>query len=312
MNRRTLMPTQMGGEGLNWTGIAPFTAMPHVFQNLGDGTYFHSGLLAVRGAVQAGVNITYKVLYNDAVAMTGGQPVEGHLSPVEICRQLLAERVRRVAIVSDDPDKFRAAGAGVPADVTIHHRDELDAVQMRDARDAGRHRDHLRADLRRREAPPPQARRISRPAEARRSSTRPCAKAAATARHRRTACRSCRRRPSSAASARSTSRTATRTTAASRASALRSSPCTAASCASRRRRRVDLYAVRGTACRAASAPGRAGLERADRRHRRHGRRDRRLRARDGGAPRRQARERHRHDRPRAEERRRLEPPAHRR
>jgi len=130
MNRRTLMPTQMGGEGLNWTGIAPFTAMPHVFQNLGDGTYFHSGLLAVRGAVQAGVNITYKVLYNDAVAMTGGQPVEGHLSPIEICRQLLAERVRRVAIVSDDPDKYRAAGAGVPMDVTIHHRDELEAVQM--------------------------------------------------------------------------------------------------------------------------------------------------------------------------------------
>jgi len=130
MNRRTLMPTQMGGEGLNWTGIAPFTTMPHVFQNLGDGTYFHSGLLAVRGAVQSGVNITYKVLYNDAVAMTGGQPVEGSLSPVEICRQLLAERVRRVAIVSDDPDKFRAAAAGVPAEVSIHHRDNLMAVQM--------------------------------------------------------------------------------------------------------------------------------------------------------------------------------------
>ena len=130
MNRRTLMPTQMGGEGLNWTGIAPFTAMPHVFQNLGDGTYFHSGLLAVRGAVQSGVNITYKILYNDAVAMTGGQPVEGHLTPAEICRQLLAERVRRVVLVSDDPAKFRASGAGMPPEVTIHHRDELGTVQL--------------------------------------------------------------------------------------------------------------------------------------------------------------------------------------
>jgi len=130
MNRRTLMPTQMGGEGLNWTGIAPFTSMPHVFQNLGDGTYFHSGLLAVRGAVAAGVNITYKLLYNDAVAMTGGQPVEGHLSPAEIARQLLAERVRRVVLVSDDPDKHRGATADLPDGVTVHHRDELQALQL--------------------------------------------------------------------------------------------------------------------------------------------------------------------------------------
>jgi indolepyruvate ferredoxin oxidoreductase len=130
MNRRTIMPTQMGGEGLNWTGIAPFTDMPHVFQNLGDGTYFHSGLLAVRGAVQAGVNITYKLLYNDAVAMTGGQPVEGQLTPGEICHQLLAERVQRVVLVSDDPDKFRTAGSGLPSSVTVHHRDELQALQL--------------------------------------------------------------------------------------------------------------------------------------------------------------------------------------
>jgi indolepyruvate ferredoxin oxidoreductase len=129
MNRRTLMPTQMGGEGLNWTGIAPFTAMPHVFQNLGDGTYFHSGLLAVRGAVAAGASITYKLLYNDAVAMTGGQPVEGQLTVGEIAQQLLAERVKRVVLVSDDPDKFRTAAAGIPAGVTVHHRSELDAVQ---------------------------------------------------------------------------------------------------------------------------------------------------------------------------------------
>ena len=129
MNRRTLMPTQMGGEGLNWTGIAPFTSLPHVFQNLGDGTYFHSGLLAVRGAVAAGANITYKLLVNDAVAMTGGQPVEGHLTAAEIAAQLLAERVRRVVLVSDDPDRFRGAAAGLPAGVTVHHRRELDAVQ---------------------------------------------------------------------------------------------------------------------------------------------------------------------------------------
>ncbi len=129
MNRRTLMPTQMGGEGLNWTGIAPFTAMNHVFQNLGDGTYFHSGLLAVRGAVAAGVNITYKLLYNDAVAMTGGQPVEGHLSVAEIARQMLAERVRRVVLVSDDPGKFDTHESGLPPEVSLHHRDELDAVQ---------------------------------------------------------------------------------------------------------------------------------------------------------------------------------------
>jgi indolepyruvate ferredoxin oxidoreductase len=129
MNRRTLWPTQMGGEGLNWTGIAPFTAVPHVFQNMGDGTYFHSGLLAVRGAVAAGANITYKLLYNDAVAMTGGQPVEGHLTVAEIAQQFLAERVRRVALVSDDPDKFRSPAAGIPAGVSIHDRSELDAVQ---------------------------------------------------------------------------------------------------------------------------------------------------------------------------------------
>jgi indolepyruvate ferredoxin oxidoreductase len=129
MNRRTLMPTQMGGEGLNWAGIAPFTHIKHVFQNLGDGTYFHSGLLAVRGSVHSGANITYKLLYNDATAMTGGQPVEGHLSVPEIARQFLAERVKRVAIVSDNPDQFRSADAGVPADVSIHDRDELDKVQ---------------------------------------------------------------------------------------------------------------------------------------------------------------------------------------
>jgi indolepyruvate ferredoxin oxidoreductase len=130
--RRTLAVTQMGGEGANWIGAAPFTATRHVFQNLGDGTYFHSGLLAIRAAVTADVNITYKILVNGAVAMTGGQPIEGEsiageVTAPEIARQLDAEGVRRIAVVSDDPARY-PRGA-FPPGVTIHHRDALDAVQ---------------------------------------------------------------------------------------------------------------------------------------------------------------------------------------
>ncbi len=128
MNRATLPPTQMGGEGMTWVGMAPFTERPHAFQNLGDGTYFHSGLLAIRAAVAAGVSMTYKILYNDAVAMTGGQPVEGRLSVGEIARQLRAERVARIAVVSDDPSRYGTRG-DIPAGVTVHERGELDAVQ---------------------------------------------------------------------------------------------------------------------------------------------------------------------------------------
>jgi indolepyruvate ferredoxin oxidoreductase len=131
--RRTLAVTQMGGEGANWIGIAPFNDTPHIFQNLGDGTYFHSGLLAVRAAVAAGVNITYKVLANGAVAMTGGQPIEGEpmageVTVPEIARQLDAEGVKRIAVVSDAPDKY-PRDARFPAGTSIHHRDELDRVQ---------------------------------------------------------------------------------------------------------------------------------------------------------------------------------------
>ncbi len=133
MNRNTLPVTHMGGEGVTWTGIAPFTKTPHVFQNLGDGTYTHSGSLGIRAAVQSGANITFKILRNDAVAMTGGQPLENGFTAGRMARQVLDEGVHRVAIVSDAPETITGI-ADVPNGVTIHHRDELDAVQrtMRD------------------------------------------------------------------------------------------------------------------------------------------------------------------------------------
>jgi indolepyruvate ferredoxin oxidoreductase len=128
MDRATEGFTQMGGEGANWVGEAPFSTRDHVFQNLGDGTYSHSGHLAIRAAAAAGVNITYKILYNDAVAMTGGQPVEGNLSVDAIARQVAAEGARRIALVSDDPHKY-PSGTAWPAGMTIHHRSDLAAVQ---------------------------------------------------------------------------------------------------------------------------------------------------------------------------------------
>ncbi|MBR0795434.1 indolepyruvate ferredoxin oxidoreductase family protein [Bradyrhizobium jicamae] len=130
--RRTATISHMGAEGVNWIGQAPFTSEQHVFQNLGDGTYTHSGLLALRAAGAAGVNITYKILYNDAVAMTGGQPAEGSFTVSQIAHQVAAEGTKRLAIVSDDPDKYPANY--FPAGATIHHRRELDAVQ-RELRD---------------------------------------------------------------------------------------------------------------------------------------------------------------------------------
>ena len=130
MDRSTIGFTQMGGEGVPWVGQAPFTNEEHVFANLGDGTYFHSGLLAIRQSIAAGVNITYKVLYNDAVAMTGGQQVgerpEGH-SVIQIAHSLMAEGVTREIIVTDEPEKY--ALAKLPPGVDVKHRDELDAVQ---------------------------------------------------------------------------------------------------------------------------------------------------------------------------------------
>ncbi len=124
----TMTFTQMGGEGVPWVGVAPFTEMKHVFANLGDGTYFHSGLLAVRQAVASGVNITYKILFNDAVAMTGGQPVDGQLTVPQVTQQVLAEGAKRVVVVTDEPEKYATVTNLAPG-TTVHHRDELDAIQ---------------------------------------------------------------------------------------------------------------------------------------------------------------------------------------
>ncbi len=127
-DRKTEGATHMGGEGANWIGEAPFSTRNHVFQNLGDGTYNHSGILALRAAVASDVNMTYKILYNDAVAMTGGQTHEGGLSVSAIAQQVAAEGVKRLVIVSDQPEKFSSM-PGLPPYTTIHHRSELNAVQ---------------------------------------------------------------------------------------------------------------------------------------------------------------------------------------
>ncbi|MBT2322353.1 indolepyruvate ferredoxin oxidoreductase family protein [Variovorax paradoxus] len=127
MERSTGGLTQMGGEGADWLGHAPFTAMPHVFQNMGEGTYFHSGYLAIRQAIASGANITYKILFNDAVAMTGGQPVDGSISVPQICTQVASEGAKRVVVVTDDPQRYR--GVRLEEGVQVHHRRELDAVQ---------------------------------------------------------------------------------------------------------------------------------------------------------------------------------------
>ena len=122
--------TQMGGEGAHWFSLAKFSDIPHIFQNMGDGTYYHSGLLAVRGAVAAGVNITFRILYNDAVAMTGGQPVDGPLSVGDVTRQVLAEGVKECVVVTDRPELYGPQSALAPG-VEVLHRDKYDAVQRR-------------------------------------------------------------------------------------------------------------------------------------------------------------------------------------
>jgi indolepyruvate ferredoxin oxidoreductase len=128
MDRNTLGWTHMGGEGANWIGEARFSKRNHVFQNLGDGTYNHSGYMAIRGAIASGVNITYKILYNDAVAMTGGQMHDGGLTVWQIANQVAAEGAKRVVVVSDEPKKY-PPGIKWPDGISFHHRDELMAVQ---------------------------------------------------------------------------------------------------------------------------------------------------------------------------------------
>jgi indolepyruvate ferredoxin oxidoreductase len=130
MDRSTTGFTQMGGEGVPWSGQQPFCTDQHIFANIGDGTYFHSGILAVRQSVASGVNITYKILYNDAVAMTGGQPVgeraEGH-SVVQIAMSMKAEGAQRIVVVTDEPEKYE--GVALVEGVRVFHRDELDRIQ---------------------------------------------------------------------------------------------------------------------------------------------------------------------------------------
>lgn len=128
MDRETSTFTHMGAEGVTWVGQAPFTNEKHVFTNLGDGTYMHSGILAIRAAVGAKVNITYKILFNDAVAMTGGQGFDGPLDPGMISRQIAAEGVTPIIVVTDEPDKYPRDYDWAPG-VTVRHRAELDAVQ---------------------------------------------------------------------------------------------------------------------------------------------------------------------------------------
>ena len=129
MDRNTDTFTQMGGEGVSWIGQMHFSNDRHVFVNLGDGTYFHSGLLAIRASIAASANVTYKILFNDAVAMTGGQPVDGVLTVPMVAQQVIAEGAKKVMLVSDEPQKY-AAREGLPESVSVHHRDEFDDLQL--------------------------------------------------------------------------------------------------------------------------------------------------------------------------------------
>ena len=127
MDRNTSGLTQMGGEGVDWVGLNTFVESAHVFQNMGEGTYFHSGLLAIRQAVAAKTDMTYKILFNDAVAMTGGQPVDGPITVPGLCQQLLGEGAKHVVVTTDEPERYRHVT--LPDGVRVHHRRELDALQ---------------------------------------------------------------------------------------------------------------------------------------------------------------------------------------
>jgi indolepyruvate ferredoxin oxidoreductase len=127
MDRKTETFSHMGGEGAAWIGQKSFTTEKHVFANLGDGTYFHSGILAIRAAIAANANITYKILYNDAVAMTGGQPVDGVLKVTDVIAQVHAEGAKKIVVVTDEPEKY--SGVTLVGNPPVYHRDELDRVQ---------------------------------------------------------------------------------------------------------------------------------------------------------------------------------------
>jgi indolepyruvate ferredoxin oxidoreductase len=128
MGRNTITISHMGGEGAAWLGLAGHSGTQHVFANMGDGTYFHSGLLAIRAAVAGKINITYKLLFNDAVAMTGGQPIDGTLTVPQLTRQLAAEDVKRIIVMSDEPEKYKTVADFAPG-VEIRHRDALEDTQ---------------------------------------------------------------------------------------------------------------------------------------------------------------------------------------
>jgi len=125
--QQTATASHMGGEGTMWLGQQPFTRETHVFANIGDGTYAHSGSLAIRQAIAAGAPITYKILFNGFVSMTGGQPIEGAMTPLQILAELAAEGVKKMALVADDPERY--AGVALPPGVALRHRDAMDAIQ---------------------------------------------------------------------------------------------------------------------------------------------------------------------------------------
>jgi len=197
--RSTAGFTQMGGEGASWVGEAPFVKTPHVFQTHRRRHLLSLGTAGSAGSAASGVNVTYKILYNDAVAMTGGQPVDGPLTVPQITLQVYSEGAKKIAVVTDEPEKYPRPSSGAPG-VTIHHRDDYDQVQRQFRDVPGLSVHHLRPDLRGGKAPPAQAQSIPGSRQARVSSTTWCAKAAATAGEIQTACRCCRWRPSSAAS----------------------------------------------------------------------------------------------------------------
>jgi indolepyruvate ferredoxin oxidoreductase len=218
MGRATEGFTQMGGEGANWIGEAPFSTRDHVFQNLGDGTYNHSGALALRWAIDTETKVTYKILFNDAVAMTGGQRHEGGLNVPQIARQVAADGAQPIVVVTDDVKKYPADSAW-PGGVTIRHRDELIEVEKEIAKAPG-----VSVIIYDQTCAAEKRRRRKRGAYPASSSTNLFARAAATAASNPTAFRCSRRTRNSAASGRSTNRAATRIFPASTAFVRPSSP----------------------------------------------------------------------------------------